>query len=68
VRFLDGLERRGRVLDTQTVSYLPGPFFPSTRRVPFAYWGPAYGLAALTGGVPDYRNAYGGARAVVRVT
>ncbi len=67
IQFLDALERRGQVLDTETFSYLTGAFLPASRGVPGACWGPGVGRVILYGDVPGYRLADYGARAAVRV-
>jgi hypothetical protein len=68
MQFLDALQRRGQVLDTQTFSFLLGAFLPSSRTVPSACWYPDYGQANLDGAIPGNRFVYHGARAAVRVT
>ncbi len=67
MQFLDALERRGRVLDHQTASYLSGAYLPSSRHVPCAYWNPALGRAYVVRSHPEGRYDYGGVRAAVRV-
>jgi hypothetical protein len=65
--FLDGLERRGQVLDAQTASYLLGAYLPASRIVPVAYWYQRAGQVSLIGGHPEDGVDIYGARVGVRV-
>ncbi len=67
IQFLDALERRGQVLDTETFSSLTGAFLPASRYVPGAFWYPGSGQAYLDADHPGLRNALNGARVAVRV-
>jgi hypothetical protein len=66
LHFLDGLERRGQILDVQTASYLLGAYLPASRHVPFAFWYPGNGQAYLDWGDPEVRSGGDGARVAVR--
>jgi hypothetical protein len=67
IRFLDAVERGGTVLDRETYTDLMGAYFPSSRGVPLAGWGPTYGQANLGRSGPGIGRRLGGVRAAVRV-
>ncbi len=63
-------ETDGEVLDDYTsgsACYLTGAYFPSSRIVPCAHWGPVFRRAHLGGRDPGYGHPDDGARAAVRV-
>jgi hypothetical protein len=67
LRFLDALERQGRVLDRETYSFLLGAFLPVYRSVPGACWGTEIRSGLLNGDRATLRRARYGTRAAVRV-
>ncbi|MCI0457793.1 MAG: hypothetical protein L0Z62_12565 [Gemmataceae bacterium] len=64
---LTSLERGGRPLDAETLTYLTGAYLPAPGNVPSAYWSSDGRQAYLGRVVPANSNLCGGARAAVRV-
>lgn len=65
---LNQLKEHGKVLDTETGTFLTGAWMPGQRKVPYARWRRGDQQADLRAGGPD--DAYGGwgVRSAVRVT
>ena len=65
---LNQLKEHGKVLDTETGTFLTGAWMPGQREVPYAYWGRGKRQARLDAVVPDNADADWGPRSAVRVT
>ena len=65
--FLDALERKGTVLDLETITFLIGSYCSAAGQVPDAYWNWRQRQACLDARTPDIGHPYDGARTAVRI-